>query len=226
MNRRSVYLLISLFLLPLCLPAQEGMRLGFRSGYSLSTQYGILEADIPYTVKVFPRHGGAAGLLLYYPITETFGIQQEFLWVQKGSREDIDMIDRPIFTRTEYDLNYLDIPVLMRYRMFRLGSTEIFGSSGFALSILLSGNYRLEGTVEINGEAAAFENKDALDSIDLFDYAFLYGAGMERMLFGHRTFLEYRFSIGWNILAMPTAEGEDPAPLRNQNYLFTLGLYL
>lgn len=38
--------------------------------------------------------------------------------------------------------------------------------------------------------------------------------------------VEYRFTIGWNTLMMPTFEGEDPASLRNQDYIFTWGMYL
>jgi len=192
----------------------------------MATQYGILEPDIPYSVDVFFRHGGGGGLLVYYPITPTFGVQQEFLFVHKGSREDIQLLDRPIFTRTEYDLSYFELPMSIRYTFAQLGETTFFGASGFALSILLGGEYRLSGVADINGTPADFSDTNALDGIDLFDFAFLYGAGVERDLLGRRSFFEYRFTIGWNTLMMPTAEGEDPAPLRNQNYLFTFGFYI
>ena len=206
--------------------AQNGVRFGFRAGYSMATQYGIHEPDIPYTVDVFYRHALGGGLLIYYPLTESFGMQQEFLWVQKGSREDIALKDRPINTHTEYNLNYFEIPIVMRYRFARLGKCTLYGSSGFALSILLNGTYRLSGTVEIDGEPARFRDNDKIKGVDTFDYGFLYGAGVECNLWGKACFFEYRFTIGWNILNMPTAEGEDPAPLRNQDYLFTVGMYL
>lgn len=208
------------------LSAQKGVRFGFRAGYSMATQYGIITPDIPYTVDVFYRHGLAGGLLIYYPITEWFGIQQEFLYVQKGSIEDIALKDRSINTHTEYDLNYFEIPVLLRYTFVRLGKINIYGSSGFALSILLNGEYRLNGIVEENGNPILFSDTKNVDDLDIFDYSFLYGAGVETEIFGKQCFFEYRFTIGWNILMMPTAEGEDPASLRNQDYIFTLGFYL
>ena len=206
--------------------AQKGVRFGFRAGYSMATQYGILAPDIPYTVDVFYRHGIVGGLLIYYPITDSFGIQQEFLFVQKGSKEDIDLKDRPIYTHTEYDMNYFEIPIVMRYAFARLGGCTIYGCSGFALSILLNGEYRLSGVAEVDGLPVSFSDTNKIDDVDTFDYGFLYGAGVECTLFGKQCFFEYRFTIGWNILMMPTAEGEDPAPLRNQDYIFTLGLYL
>lgn len=222
----TIILLAMMSLAPMHLAAQEGVKFGFRGGYSMATQYGILEPDIPYTVDVFFRHGLGGGLLIYYPITNSFGIQQEFLYVQKGSREDIDLLDRPIFSHTEYDLSYFEIPVIMRYAFLSLGEYTVFGTSGFALSILLDGEYRLSGVAEINGETANFSDTNVIEGIDIFDFGFVYGAGVERELLGRQTFFEYRFTIDWNTLMMPTAEGEEPAPLRNQNYLFTLGFYL
>ncbi|MBN2416347.1 PorT family protein [bacterium] len=205
--------------------AQTGARFGIRAGYSLATQYGILEPDIPYDVDVYYRHAAAGGFFVYYPITESFGVQQEFLFTMKGSREDIVLKDRPINTRTEYDINYFEIPILFRYTFARIGKIGIYGCSGFTLSIFLSGEYRLSGLAEVDDEPVAFHDKNKIDGVDIFDYGFLYGSGVEGILFGRRCFFEYRFTLGWNVLNMPTAEGEDPAPLRNMDYLFTVGMY-
>lgn len=218
--------LFLLFLQNTCLLAQNGVKFGFRAGYSMATQYGIIEPDIPYTVDVYYRHGLTGGLLIYYPVTESFGIQQEFLYVQKGSAEDIAMKDRPINTRTEYDINYFEIPIVMRLTFGRIKSCAIYLSSGFALSILLNGEYRLSGVAEFEGAPLTFSDTNKINSIDIFDYGFLYGAGVDCKIFGQSCFFEYRFTIGWNTLMMPTVEGEAPAPLRNQDYIFTVGLYL
>jgi hypothetical protein len=226
MIRSTLAAILLILTLAPSVSAQNGVRFGLKGGYSLSTQYGIIEPDMEYTVDVFYRHGVTAGLLVYYPITEVFGVQQEFLYVQKGSIEDIDLIDRPIYSHTEYDLNYFEIPMLMRWSFANLGAFTLYGTSGFALSILLNGEYRLNGIAEIEGAAIQFEDSNKIDGVDIFDYAFLYGMGVEKELMGREFFFSYRFTIGWNTLMMPTAEGEDPAPLRNQNYAFTLGLYL
>lgn len=218
-------LIVLILLLPHVLPAQTGARFGVRVGYSMATQYGITIPNIPYTVDVFYRHGLAGGLLIYYPITDVFGIQQEFLYTMKGSIEDIALKDRPINTHTEYDLNYFEIPIVLRYFFLQLGKAKFYGTSGFALSILLNGEYRLSGVAEINGVPISFKDTNKISGLDTFDYGFLYGAGFDFPLWGRQCFFEYRFTIGWNTLMMPTAEGEAPAPLRNQDYLFTLGLY-
>jgi hypothetical protein len=226
MKRMLYAFLILLFLLNNILLAQINIKFGFRAGYSLATQYGIHEPDIPYTVDVQYRHGLTGGLLFYFPITESFGVQQEFLYVQKGSREDIDLKGRPIKTRTEYDMSYFEIPVVMRHAFANVKNCKIYWCSGFALSILLNGEYRLSGIAEFEGVPLSFSDTNKIKDVDIFDYGFLYGAGVDCNLFGKHCFFEYRFTIGWNTLMMPTVEGEEPAPLRNQNYIFTVGLYL
>jgi len=225
--KRMLYTgLFLLFLTNTFLFAQHGIKIGFRAGYSMATQYGIDEPDIPYTVDVQYRHGFSGGFLMYYPVTEFFGIQQEFLYVQKGSREDIDLIGRPIKTRTEYDMNYFEIPIVIRLAFADLKILKLYLTSGFALSILLNGEYRLSGVAEIDGVPVNFSDTNEIKGVDIFDYGFLYGAGADFEIFEKQFFFEYRFTIGWNILQMPTVEGEAPAPLRNQDYLFTVGLYL
>jgi hypothetical protein len=208
--------------------AQTGANFGIKGGYSMATQYGIHVPDIPYTVEVAYRHGFIVGFMAYFPITESFGVQQEVLYVQKGSREDINMLEMPVKTHTEYDLNYFEIPIVLRYTFARLWDINIYGSTGFALSIMLDGQYRLTGQVFLgeDQESEPFSYTSEIKYVDIFDYSFLYGAGIEFDLFDKKCFFEYRFTIGWNTLMMPTVEGGDPAPLRNMDYIFVLGFML
>ena len=206
--------------------AQAGVRFGFRGGYSMSTQYGIDPVDMEYTVTSYYRHALVGGFMINYNITESFGIQQEFLYVMKGSREDIGVIEHDVITFTEYDLNYFEIPIVFRYTFLELGEFKIFGSVGYALSILLNGESRLNGSVDQDGDQIPFTYSTKLEGVDIFDYSFIYGSGVEFPLFDKDCFFEYRFTIGWNTLLMPTYPSEDPAPLRNQSYNFTLGMYL
>jgi len=217
-----------LFLTPLLnssLSAQTGVRFGLKGGYSMATQYGLDIPGIPYTVDSHYRHGMIGGILAYFPITESFGIQQEFLYVMKGARQDITMTNAPINTHTEYNLNYLELPIVFRYTFVKLGNFKIYGSSGFARSILLNGESKLSGVVDMGGTQVPFTESTRMEGVDIFDYGFIYGAGLDFSLFKKKCFFEYRFNIGWNTLMMPTSAGQAPAPLRNQDYTFTLGIY-
>ena len=226
--KKIVYIILfAALFLNSSLTAQTGIRFGAKGGYSLSTQYGINVPDIPYTVDSQWRHGFAGGVFAYFPITESFGIQQELLYVTKGSREDITMLTQPVKTHTVYNLNYFELPFLFRYTFVKLGNVKIYGSSGFALSILLDGQSKLNGTVDVGGGTQMpFSESTKLEGVDIFDYGFLYGAGMDFKLFKKNCFFDYRFNIGWNTLMMPTSKGQDPAPLRNQDYTFTFGIFI
>jgi hypothetical protein len=225
--KKLVYALLLLaLLLSGPLSAQVDVRLGFRGGYSMATQYGITVPDNPYTVDTDYRNGFVGGGMFNFPITESFSVQQEFLYVTKGSTQDITMNDFPVNTYTEYNLNYLEIPFIVRYTFVRFGSFSIFGTSGFALSVLLDGDSYLKGVVDLGTTQTTITESTKLEGVDIFDYGFLYGAGLDFKLFSKDCFFEYRFNIGWNTLMMPTFKGQDPAPLRNQDYIFTLGIYI
>jgi hypothetical protein len=226
MKKIIFLLLVASLFLSSSLVAQTGVRFGVKGGYSLSTQYGIDVPGIPYTVNSIWRHGFAGGVLAYFPITESFGIQQELLYVTKGSRQDINMIAQSITTHTEYNLSYFELPFVFRYTFVKVGNFNIYGSTGFALSILLNGASKLNGIVDMGVTQIPFAESTKLEGVDIFDYGFLYGAGVDFNLFKKKCFFDYRFNIGWNTLMMPTSKGQDPAPLRNQDYTFTFGVYI
>ena len=60
-----------------------------KTGLSLATQYGITPADDIYTVETSGRTAFAGGIFVYFPITESVGIQQELLYAMKGSGQDV-----------------------------------------------------------------------------------------------------------------------------------------
>jgi hypothetical protein len=206
--------------------AQTGVRFGLRAGYSLATQYGITPAENAYTVDSHGRNGFAGGLSLYFPITEAVGIQQEFLYAMKGSRQDVT-ITTPfnINTVSEYNLNYFEMPILIKYKFVNIKNFGIYGSTGIGLSLLMSGDYHITTTINPGGPPIITEESGDMKGIDTFDYSFVYGLGTDFKLLKKDFFFEYRMTIGWNTLAMPNASGADPVPLRNQDYLFTVGMY-
>jgi hypothetical protein len=219
-----------LILLPLLLnnslSAQTGVRFGMKAGYSLGTQYGISPADNTYTVETKARNGFAGGIFAYFPITESVGIQQELLYAMKGSRQDVT-IATPVNVNTvsEYDLNYFEMPIVLKYKFVNIRNFGIYGSTGIALSLLLDGEYRITSTVNMGGPPVVVKESGDSKGLDTFDYSFVYGAGTDFKMFKKDFFIEYRMTVGWNTLAMPNAKGAAPVPLRNQDYIFALGMY-
>lgn len=208
------------------LNAQTRVRLGFKAGYSLATQYGISPADNAYMVDTHGRNGFAGGMFVEFPITESVGIQQEFLYAMKGSRQNVT-ITTPfnVNTVSEYELNYFELPITIKYRFAKIKNVRIYGSTGIALSLLLNGKYDITSTIDMGGPPTILNESGDMKGLDTFDYSFVYGAGADFKLLNKVFFIEYRMTIGWNVLAMPNASGADPVPLRNQDYIFAVGMY-
>jgi len=208
------------------LNAQTGVRFGWKAGYSLATQYGTPAADDTYAVDTRPRNGFAGGVFVEFPITESVGIQQEFLFAMKGSRQSV-AITTPFDVKTvsQYELNYFELPITVKYRFVKIKDVKIYGSTGIALSLLMNGKYDITSTINMGGPPTILNESGDMKGVDTFDYSFVYGAGADFKLFKKVFFVEYRMTIGWNVLAMPNASGADPVPLRNQDYIFVVGMY-
>jgi hypothetical protein len=222
----ALLLLFLSFLFSGSVNAQTGVRFGLKAGYSMATQYGITPADNTFMVDTHSRNGFAGGIFAYFPITESVGIQQELLYAMKGSRQNVT-ITTPVNINTvsEYDLNYFEMPIIIKYKFVKIKNFGIYGSTGIALSLLMNGEYRITSTINMGGPPTIVEESNDIKGLDTFDYSFVYGAGTDFKLLNKDFFIEYRMTVGWNTLAMPNASGADPVPLRNQDYIFAVGMY-
>ncbi len=226
MKKFTLLFAILTLLLSGSIMAQTGARFGFKAGYSLATQYGIKPADETFIVETSNRNGFVGGVFIYYPVTESVGIQQELLYAMKGSGQDVSFtVPFPINTVSEYKLNYFEMPMLVRYNIFNIKNVGVYGNTGIALSLLMNGEYKIVSTIEPGGPTIVTEESGDMEGLDIFDYSFLYGFGADFKLLNKDFFFESRMTVGWNTLALPNVAGEEPVPLRNQDYIFTLGMY-
>src|SRR4030065_2202928 len=152
MKKFTCLLLFISSLFPGSVNAQTGVRFGLKTGYSLATQYGITPADDTYMVDTDSRNGFAGGVFVYFPITESVGIQQEFLYAMKGSRQNVT-IPGPVNINTvsEYNLNYFEMPIIIKYKFVNIKNFGIYGSTGIALSLLMNGEYHITSTINMGG---------------------------------------------------------------------------
>jgi len=225
--KKTTCILLFLALLSLgSVNAQTGLRFGVKAGYSLALQYGISPADDTYTVETGNRSGFAGGVLLYIPITESVGLQQELLYAQKGSKQDVT-INLPVSINTVsvYNLNYFEMPMSVKYRFFKIKEFAVYGTTGIALSLLLDGDYTITSTINMGGPPIVVPESGDMAGLDTFDYSFVYGFGTDFKLLKQDFFFDARMTVGWNTLQMPNATGAEPVPLRNQDYVFALGMY-
>ncbi len=209
---------------------------GLKAGISFAQHVGTEERDMDYEVSSSWRVGLAAGLFLEFPITSRFSIQQELLYVQKGSSQDIgvDILEIPTVLHVTYDMDYIEIPVLLRLSWVKWERGDLFGMAGTVLALKVKDRYRLEGSVTDGVETVPLYADSDMSEVDMFDFGLAYGLGLEFPFLGRAAVLEYRFTMGMNTLEMPTYAyvpfGDDeelidnePVPLKNQNHFVVFG---
>jgi hypothetical protein len=217
--------------------ALPGISFGLKGALALSQHSGIEERDSEYDVSSSWRTGFAAAAFLYIPITSRFGMQQEISFVQKGSRQSIgvEILDVPTVLSVTYDMDYIEIPVLLRFTWHESQRWTLYSLAGTALSFKVRDRYVLEGELDDGEQVVPLHADSDMSEVDLFDYSFVYGFGLETPAFGQSLVLEYRFSIGWNTLQMPTYAyvpfddeeiliDNEPVPLKNQSHAIMLGI--
>lgn len=210
---------------------------GLKGGASFAQHYGLEERHPEYEVNSHWRESFAVGVFLYFPVTTRFGLQQELLYVRKGSNQDIgvEILDIPTVLDVTYDEDYLEIPVLLKFAWLRSSSFTLRSTSGFAMSLKIHDAYHLVGEVDDGTQVVPLHADTDMSEVDMFDFSFSYGTELGFRLWGRALALEHRFTIGWNTLAMPTYAyvpfeddeiliENEPVPLRNQNHLILLGI--
>lgn len=107
---------------------------------------------------------------------------------------------------------------------------------GFACGPKVRDRYRLVGEVSDGEQTIPVSADTDMSEVDLCDFAFTYGLGLEFPLGGRWLRVEHRFDLGLRQLPLPTHAyvpfGEDeeilvdnePAPLRNQAHLVLVSL--
>lgn len=214
-----------------------GLSAGLKLGGIFAQHVGTEERDSEYDVSSAWRTGFCGGAFLLWPVTPRFGLQQEVVMSQRGSRQDIevDILELPTVLHVTYDMSYIDIPVLLRYTLFRGGKTDIYTLAGTAMSLKVDGRYTLEGLLDDGSEQVPLTADADLSEVDMFDFSMVYGTGMEFSLGSQTLLAEYRFTMGWNTLLMPTYAyvpfedslilvDNEPVPLKNQSHALMLGI--
>jgi hypothetical protein len=210
---------------------------GFKGGVSIAQHAGIEERSMEYRVTSGWRRGFAGSAFLCFPVTARFGLQTEVGYAQKGSRQDIgvDILEIPTVLNVTYDMDYLEVMNLLRFAWIKGDRCEIYSLAGTGFGLKLRDRYVLRGEVSDGDQVVPLWADADMSEVDLFDYSLVYGTGLDLPLWGRRVLVEYRFTLGWNTLAMPTYAyvpvGEEsalienePVPLKNQDHLIMIGI--
>lgn len=191
---------------------------GIILGGGIAQAYGSLD-QVPEEFNIDSKFYPVmkAGVIAEYPITSNFSLIQEVLYSQKGSKQTITVKDQPVKFELQYDLDYLEVPFLLKYNLFKVKKLPINSLVGFSFSYLLKAYYDLEGTVKLVDDYIPLDDSYEIKDLDEFDYSLLYGLSTNLKEYGIPVHLEYLISLSWAKIQMPTYEGIDPVRISNQS---------
>ena len=147
-------------------------------GLNLSKYKNITGSDFQHSYKM----GFLAGIGFEKKITQKILLEFDLLYFQKGSKTESN--DFP-YLKSEYKLNVISIPVLLRYQFLYDSSPYVL--AGLEVSSVISHEKKLEGQDLIDLE----------DTTDSTDFGYLFGCGyqielQEDLFF----FIEARYHFG------------------------------
>jgi hypothetical protein len=224
------------------LHAQTKLVWGPKLGFNLAQHYGTKVTESDYKVSTDFRPGFIAGTFLDLQILPHFSLGYEVLYSQKGSKETITIfrideqgdgvmvaLPKPAEMKVKYYLDYLELPILLKVKVLDSPRFSMSAITGTAMSLMLKGYRELKGTVYFaDGDgfsAIPISAESKLDEVNMFDYSFVYG-GAFILKTKLPISLEYRFTLGWDYLSLPTNPefdpGSIPVELRNQTYSLIL----
>lgn len=147
-------------------------------GLNFSKYKNITGSDFQHSYKM----GFLAGIGFEKKITQKILLEFDLLYFQKGSKTESN--DFP-YLKSEYKLNVISIPVLLRYQFLYDSSPYVL--AGLEVSSVISHEKKLEGQDLIGIE----------DATDSTDFGYLFGCGyqielQEDLFF----FIEARYHFG------------------------------
>jgi hypothetical protein len=188
--------------LVLCFLLLAGVSAASAQGLSFGAKGGVNFANIAISPEVDDDVnfnyilGLAAGAFVVWPVTERLDVQPEVLYSRKG----VEIGQPPAKVKAELD--YLEIPVIARYRLRSVGGAplRVFGGPSFGFRL------RAREKARFGGETM---ERDISEEIERFDLGLVGGAGVEI----GRIVIDGRYTWG---VADIDSEKEDDVKVRNR----------
>ena len=146
----------------------KGVKLGFDIA-KINTDYNELDDFLD------TRVGFSGGAFLTYTLNRQFAVQPELLYVSKGAEKDL------FFVSAEWSMDYLELPVLLKYDIVPDGKLHPNVFIGPAFALLLSSKVRFMDY-----------SYDVADYMKSMDVGFVFGAGVDYK----RVTFDVRYNLG------------------------------
>jgi len=203
------------------MPALEAAgRFGFgvQGGFAFANHWSTEEKSGDYTVESGIKGGFGGGALAMFRINDLFSLEADILYVKKGSNQTISIPGFPYGDiKVKYQLDYVEIPLLVRVNPLPRAKIQPSLAVGPYLAFLTAKRY----IYRISGIGSW---EDEIKGIKSTDYGITFGTGLNipAKVCGLR--IEYRYSMGFVDLTLPTGPGFPEIGLKNYCHGLMFGL--
>lgn len=222
MNRIFIILLSIPFLMsiiPTTGHCKVGVDFGVKFGLAITNHWSSKEKGNGYDVESSTKTGFAAGVSVNYELSNIFKLQPELLYVNKGSEQTVTVPGFPYGDiNVTYKLDYVEIPVLLKTYPFRMKKLEPYSAIGPYFSFLVNDKYEFENQFLPNFEKDIEDIKDT-------DFGMVFGTGVDFSPGFQKFSFEYRYTMGFIDLKLPTGPGFPEIELRNNCHSFLLSIF-
>jgi Outer membrane protein beta-barrel domain len=209
---------VSLAGLSSVLQATGRFSFGVQGGLTLTNHWSTQEKSGDYTVESGIKAGFAAGALATIRISRIFSLEADVLYVKKGSNQTISIPGFPFGDiEVTYELDYIEVPVLLRTHLFPSAKIQPSLAGGLYVAFLTAKNY-------VYRIAAIGSVEEEIKGIESTDYGFTTGVGLDIPADVGRLRFEYRYTMGFVDLKLPTGPGFPEIELRNYGHYLMFGL--
>jgi hypothetical protein len=207
-TKNSILLALAIMLISTSTFAQ--VNFGLRSGIAATTlsDKGNLYQDNKVT---FSYTGGVFATI---PVIKSFAIQPELNYVRKGRSNETTELNTAV--KTDFMLNYLEVPVLFQYRNDQLlnksGSVFYINAGPYA-SFPLSTQTRVSDNAEGSNAPQVEDSKNT-------DWGTTFGIGFQTPIFKKNICFDLRYDMGLSEIE------QQPTEYRTKALNLTVGIVL
>ncbi len=216
---KLVFVLLS-FVVPVstAFAASGRLSFGLQGGFTLTNHWSTKEKSGNYTVESSIKDSYTGGLIGVVQLSRVFSLEADLFFVKKGSNQSISVPGFPFGDiKVTYYLDYLEIPFLLRTHPFPRARIQFTTAVGPYVSFLLNQKYSYRIAV------LGTEEREIQD-IGSTDYGIVFGSGLSIPANVITLRLDYRYSMGFVDLKLPTGPGFPEIELRNYCHCLMLGI--
>ncbi|MEZ4806871.1 MAG: porin family protein [Flavobacteriales bacterium] len=163
MRNRTIHIVLAIGFASAILPVfAQGPTVGLKAGLNYST-LAVNEADDEKA-----RIGFNGGVFARTSPEDPLGLQVELLYSTKGTHTSYDAFFGLVDQEVDFNLNYLEVPVLLSFRLAEVIDLQVGGYAG----------YLLNAKVSTSGDLGSGEEELDKDNFTSLDYGVAGGVGL------------------------------------------------